>query len=162
MPTTTLFDGATTVDAAGLSLNLLCQHYPGDDLRKLIEGGTVFRCLFLAPYGKAIAAREHEEDYPQGHLSALTEMNVQILVQKVQQRLPEDLRDRLVIATYDETIRFNIMLINGQLAVVQPYLPAVRGVESPTFVLHRQRSGAGLLHTFEEVFTWLWDRSEPV
>jgi hypothetical protein len=52
--------------------------------------------------------------------------------------------------------------VNGQLSVIQPYLPAVRGIESPTFVLHRQRAASALFGTFEQVFDWLWERSEPV
>jgi hypothetical protein len=59
--------------------------------------------LFLAPYGRAIAAREDEEGYPQGHLSALTERNRQILLKRVRERLPEPARERLHVASYDET-----------------------------------------------------------
>ena len=58
MPPQRLFAGATKIDAAGLSLNLLCQQYADQDLRALIEGGTSVRCLFLAPYGTSIAERE--------------------------------------------------------------------------------------------------------
>jgi Domain of unknown function (DUF5919) len=85
-----LFADATKIDAAGLSLNLLCQQYADQDLRALIEGGTNVRCLFLPPYGTSIASREREEGYPAGHLSALTEMNRQILLQRVRERLTED------------------------------------------------------------------------
>ena len=88
MPPQRLFAGATKIDAAGLSLNLLCQQYADQDLGALIEGGTSVRCLFLAPYGTSIAEREREEGYPAGHLSALTEMNQQILLQRVRERLP--------------------------------------------------------------------------
>jgi len=161
MPPQVLFDGATSIAAAGLSLNLLCQTYPADDLRSLIEGGTTLRCLFLAPYGASIAAREAEEDYPAGHLSSLTAVNLQILTQRVRERLPEDLRDRVQIATYDETIRFNIVIVSDELAVVQPYLPGERGVESPTFVLRRHAGGPGLFGVFDQALAWLWERGTP-
>src|SRR5262245_45074511 len=104
MPPQALFAGATSIDAVGLSLNLLCQQFSDQDMRTLIEGGTTAHCLFLEPHGTAIAAREDEEGYPRGHLSALTEMNRQILQQRVRQRLPDDARARLRIATYDQTI----------------------------------------------------------
>jgi hypothetical protein len=161
MPPPTLFAGATQIDAAGLSLNLLCQQYADHDLRQLIDGGTSVRCLFLAPYGASIAGREHEEGYPAGHLSALTEMNIQILRQRVRERLSGEARERLQIALYDETIRFNIVLVNREVGVVQPYLPTARGVESPTFLLRHRDSGPGLFGVFEHVFTWLWERGIP-
>jgi hypothetical protein len=160
MPPQSLLGGATTVEAAGLSLNLLCQHYPDDDLRTLIEEGTRVDCLFLLPYGESIAAREREERYPEGHLSALTELNRQILVQRVRERLTDQARKRLRVATYDETIRFNILLVDHEVAVVQPYLPTARGVESPTFLL-RRRPGRGLYVVFEQMYYWLRDQSTP-
>jgi len=159
VPPPSLLADATTIDAAGLSLNLLCQQYADQDLRALIENGATARCLFLAPYGTAIAAREHEEGYPQGHLSALTEMNRQILLQRVRERLPEAARDRLHVATYDATIRFNLLLVNNEVGVIQPYLSTARGVESPTFLLRRRRQRAGLFTVFEQLFDWLYEQS---
>ena len=159
MPPQTLLADATTIDAAGLSLNLLCQQYADQDLRALIENGATVRCLFLAPYGNAIAAREQEEGYPQGHLSALTEMNRQILLQRVRERLPEAARERLQIAAYDEIIRFNILLVNHEVGVIQPYLCTARGVESPTFVLRRRGRRPGLYAVFERMFDWLNEQS---
>lgn len=161
LPPHELFDKAHDVRAAGLSLNLLCQQYADEQLRQLVERGALFRCLFLDPDGDAIKEREREEDYAAGYLSALTDLNIQILVQRVRQRLPDDARDRLQIATYDEIPRFNLVIVDDQLAVVQPYLPAARGVESPTFVLRRQSSLVGLFSTFGKVFDWLWARSTP-
>jgi Domain of unknown function (DUF5919) len=159
MPPQTLFAGATTIEAAGLSLNLVCQQFADQDLRALIEGGATVRCLFLAPYGTAIAARETEEGYPAGHLSALTEMNRQILLQRVRQRLPADARERLQVGTYDETIRFNIILVDRATAVVQPYLSTARGVESPTFLLRRRPGRHGLFGVFEQTFNWLSEQT---
>ena len=158
MPPQTLFDGARTIEAAGLSLNLLCRQYADQDLRSLIEEGATVHCLFLAPHGQAVAAREAEEGYPAGHLSALTEMNRQILLQRVRQRLPADARERLV-GTYDQTIRVNIILVNREIAVVQPYLSTARGVESPTFLLRRRAGRQGLYVVFEQMFSWLAEQS---
>jgi hypothetical protein len=160
MPPQSLLANAKTIEAAGLSLNLLCQSYADQDLRVLIEAGTTVHCLFLAPYGRSIAAREREEGHPEGHLSALTEINRQVLVQRVRERLPEQARARLEVATYDETIRFNILLLNRETGVVQPYLSTARGVESPTFIL-RRRERRGLFDVFEEMFGWLSERSTP-
>jgi hypothetical protein len=161
MPPQSLFAGATMIEAAGLSLNLLVQQYPDADLRALVEAGATVHCLFLAPYGTAIAAREREEGYPEGHLSALTEVNLQILVQKVRERLPADARERVRIATYDETIRFNILLVNDEFGVVQPYLSTARGVESPTLLVRRRPQRGGLYAVFDQIVEWLSDRSTP-
>jgi hypothetical protein len=161
MPPQTLLADATSIEAAGLSLNLLCQQFADQDLRELIEGGTRVHCLFLEPGGSCIAAREREEGYPTGHLSSLTEMNRQILSQRVRQRLSDGARDRLQIATYNETIRFNVMLVNHELGVVQPYLSTARGVESPTFLIRRRGQRPGLYHVFEQAFAWLAEQSTP-
>ena len=64
-------------------------------------------------------------------------------------RLAEPVRDRLRLATYDETIRFNIVVVERPraIAVVQPYLPKTRGVDSPTFVAPAKPE-PGLFETF--------------
>lgn len=159
MPPHQLFRGAQDVSISGLSLNLICQQYPDQHLRELIEGGCAMRCLFLRPYGESVQAREHEEDYPPGHLSMLTEMNMHILT-RFRSGLSDAAQPRLRIRTYDEPLRFNIVLIDRRLAVIQPYMPAVRGVDSPTFLLRQLPSGQGLTPAFERVFTWLWDRGK--
>lgn len=162
VPPHALFDGASDIRAAGLSLNILCQQYATDRLRDLIEAGTTVRCLVLDPAGEAIKHREREEGYNHGHLSSLTELNVQVLTQRVRRRLSDAAQERLSIATYDETIRFNIIIVDETMAVVQPYLHAARGLEAPTFVLRRQQGAAGLFPTFEQTFAWLWERSTPL
>ena len=162
MPPHAIFDNAKRIRACGLSMNLICQQYPDDRFRLLIEGGTSVQCLFLAPNGTAIKAREKEEGYPVGQLSALTALNIEILQQRVKGRLDEADQSRVGIATYDETIRFNIILIDDDLAIVQPYLHSGRGLESPTLLIRRQSASKGLYPMFEETFTWLWERGTPV
>jgi hypothetical protein len=157
VPPQELLKDARTVRAAGLSLNLLCQQYPDQELARLLERGAVVQCLFLAPEGSAIAAREREEGHNPRTLSVLTKLNIQVL-QRIRDRLSLEARERLMIATYDETIRFNIVLVNDQTAVVQPYLPNARGVESPTLVMEKVTSTPGLFETFAGVFESLWDR----
>lgn len=159
LPPHDLFAGAHTIDVAGMSLNLLCQQYPEDSLRQQLEEGATLRCLFLAPGGQAIADREREENYPQGHLSALTEMNIRILTDRVGKRVGADARARLQLASYDEIPRFNLLLVDHRVAVVQPYLPFHRGVESPTLLLRRQTSTPGLFAIFAQLFDELWERS---
>jgi hypothetical protein len=152
-------DDASRVQAAGLSLNLLCQQYPDRDLARLVDRGGTLQCLFLRPYGAAVRSREQEEDYPEGHLSQLTELNMQLLV-RLRDRLPAGAQPRVRLATYDEIIRFNIILIDGVTGIVQPYLPTARGVDAPTLFL--RRAGAGLYPVFERIFTELWERGEPM
>jgi hypothetical protein len=72
--------------------------------------------------------------------------------------LDDEARDRLEIATYNETIRFNIFIVDGMHCVVQPYLPESRGVDSPTFVINRRSTGVGLYSTFDRIFDSLWER----
>lgn len=58
LPPDALFNGATDISIAGLSLNLVCQQYSELRLRRLLEDGSRMRCLFLAPNGNAMRARE--------------------------------------------------------------------------------------------------------
>jgi hypothetical protein len=158
MPARDLFNGAQNIKACGLSLNLICQQYGDNAVRALVEGGTHMRCLFLDPAGAAIKTREAEEGFPTGHLSALTELNIQGLIRRVRDRLDEESRDRLEIATYNETVRFNITIVDNEVCVMQPYLPESRGVDSPTFVVRRRSSGTGLYAIFDQIFDSLWER----
>jgi hypothetical protein len=162
LPLSELFAEAKRIDASGLSLNVFCQQLADESLRDLVEGGTAVHLLFLAPGGEAIGVREHEERIPAGQLSALTAMNIQILLDRVHARLSPEAQQRLIIATYDEVIRFNITLVDRRTAVVQPYLPSHRGVESPTLVLGRQDNRPGLFPLFADVFDQLAERSTPV
>ncbi|GAB3990544.1 hypothetical protein GCM10029978_118700 [Actinoallomurus acanthiterrae] len=161
MPPQVMFDDATDIRAAGLSLNLLCQQYPDQRLRRLVESGTRLECLFLDPDGDAIKARECEEGYTDHYLSTLTKLNIEVLA-RVRDRLPAEARDRLSLAVYDETIRFGLVLIDAATCVMQPYLPQARGVDSPTFLLRRDPGGVGLYNTFEQIYRELSERSRPV
>jgi hypothetical protein len=158
-PPHTLLNGATDIRAAGLSLNVLCQQTADQHLRQLLEGGTRMRCLFLHPAGEAIKAREREEGHPPGRLSVLTDLNIQMLI-RLREQLSDEARARLEIATYDQAIRFNILLID-QLCMVQPYMVSARGIDSPTFVIRRQRAAAGLYPAFEQSFAELWATGTP-
>jgi hypothetical protein len=162
MPPHTLFDGARKIRACGLSLNLLCQQYAVQSLRHLAESGTEFQCLFLDPDGTAIRDREREEQYPPGHLSDLTRINIVTMRERVRDQMTPDAQSRFLIATYDETIRFNIVLVDDLVGIVQPYMPGRRGVDSPTFVLHRRWPELGLYPMFEAVFCSLWANSKLI
>jgi uncharacterized protein DUF5919 len=156
-----LFDAAADIRAAGLSLNLLCQQYPDQRLRGLIENGARLHCLFLDPDGEAIKAREREEGYTDHQLVTLTRLNIEVL-SRLRDRLPETARDRLCIAVYDETLRFGIVLVDEDTCVLQPYLPHARGVDSPTFVIRRSPGRPGLYSTFARIYTELWELSRPI
>jgi transcriptional regulator with XRE-family HTH domain len=155
-----LFDEATRIRAAGLSLNLLCQLYADRRLDAIVRQGTRVQGLFLDPRGKAIADREREERLPAGTLSTLTEVNMALLV-RVRDGLPDDVRHHIGVAVYDEPIRFNITLIDERLCVAQPYLPALRGIDSPTLIIENRHDRPGLFATFERMFDWLVERSSP-
>ncbi|QVI22921.1 hypothetical protein KHQ06_08135 [Nocardia tengchongensis] len=154
MPPQELFKTARTVDLAGLSLNMLCQQYSDTDILRLLENGTVIRCLFLDPAGTSIRAREIEEGHPSGLLTNLTDANIRTL-ERVRRRVTPQTPGSLLIKVYDQPIRFNITIIDSTICVMQPYLPSARGVESPTFV-SRKSGAAGLYGTFSEVFEGMW------
>lgn len=156
-----LFDGARQIRASGLSLNMICQHYADESLRRVIEGGASLHCLFLDPDGDAMKAREREEGISAGHLSTLTAINIDLL-DRLRRSLAEEHAERVQLGVYDETIRFNVILIDSDLCVAQPYLPAVRGVDSPTFVMRRADSRHGLYEAFERMFRWNAERSRAV
>lgn len=155
-----LLDGARQVRAAGLSLNLICQQVPDQYLRNLICGGAGVTLLFLDPAGDAMKAREREEEFPPGHLSGLTRVNIDTMA-RLRDRLPGDARERLRLAVYDETIRFNIILVDDRTCVAQPYLPSARGLDSPTLLIRRNSATSGLYPVFEQVYQVLAERSRP-
>jgi hypothetical protein len=161
LPPDALFQGASDISIAGLSLNLVCQHYSEQRLRRLLQNGSRMRCLFLAPNGNAMRAREQEEGYRPGALAHLTEVNIGILC-RLRRTLDADAQQRFVLATYDEPVRFNVVLVDNRLCVAQPYLPGDRGVDSPTFLVRRRSDEEGIFGTFERAFAWLWDRSTPI
>lgn len=160
VPIQDLFDSASEIRAAGLSLNLICQQYGDSRLARLLENGCTVQCLFLDPQGTATAQREQEEGYSPGELAALTEMNIKTLSDRVVRRIPSEAAQKLTLYVYDEIIRFNIVLIDNKACIAQPYLPAVRGIDSPTFVITNNESD-GLYATFAGVFDWLWGKGKP-
>ncbi|MFC4012701.1 DUF5919 domain-containing protein [Nonomuraea purpurea] len=159
-PASTMFDGANEINAAGLSLNIICQSYPDHQLRRLLDSGTRIRCLFLDPKGQAIRAREAEERYTDGTLTTLTALNITMLT-RLRDRLETASAQRLELHVYDETIRFNLLIVDRALCVVQPYLPQSRGVDSPTFVIKDNTAAEGLFPVFGQVFRDMWERSKP-
>ncbi len=156
-----LLDGASHVRAAGLSLNMICQQLPDQYLTRLISAGTTMSCLFLDPGGRATASREQEEQVQPGVLSALTQLNIDML-SRIRDRLPEDARDRLRIAVYDETIRFNILIAESQACIVQHYLPRARGVDAPTLLIRPSSEPGSLYPVFASVWDALAERSTPL
>ncbi|MEU8269364.1 DUF5919 domain-containing protein [Sphaerisporangium sp. NPDC049002] len=160
-PPPALFDHATDIAAAGLSLNLICQSYPDHQLKRLLEGGTRIRCLFLDPQGEAIKAREREEGQTPNTLVHLTALNINVLSRLKSQLAPE-VAKRFELAVYDETIRYNILIVDQMTCVVQPYLPQARGLDSPTLVIRDNGTAGGLFPVFDQVFTSLWERSRAV
>ena len=155
-----LFKNASSVRMAGLSLNMLCQQYADHQLSRWIEEGLSISCYFLDPQGSSIAAREREEGYEPGRLSGLTSLNIETLI-RLRGELDSEAQARLSIALYDETIRFNITLVDDDVCIAQPYLPAMRGVQSPTFVF-RYKGESGLYNTFLSTFEWIRDRSHEI
>ncbi|WP_280407482.1 DUF5919 domain-containing protein [Nocardia brasiliensis] len=157
MPPEQLLSGAQRIDMAGLSLNMLCQQYADSDIVDMLARGTRIRCLFLDPAGTSIRDREREEGHPPGLLTNLTDTNIRTL-ERI--RAKAGAGAALDIRVYDTPIRFNITLIDDQLCVMQPYMPAARGVESPTFVARRSGNGPGIYKTFRGVFDTMWATAE--
>ncbi|WP_216917813.1 DUF5919 domain-containing protein [Nocardia noduli] len=85
MPPQEIFKEARTIEMAGISLNMLCQQFADSEILRLLQSGTVIRCLFLDPAGTYIAQRESEEGHDSGVLSNLTELNIRAL-QRVRRR----------------------------------------------------------------------------
>ena len=156
-----LFDDATTIDAVGLSLNLICQQYPDLKLRALLRRASV-RLLFLDPDGESIKRRNREEGHEEGHLSAWSNGNINIM-KRLREDLAPEAAARVQLRVYDETIRFNLMFIDNQLGVMQTYLPALRGLDSPTFMMQRSGpEGSDLYSVYSHVFTSIWERGKPL
>ncbi|MEU9806876.1 DUF5919 domain-containing protein [Mycobacterium sp. NPDC050853] len=156
-----LFGPATDISLSGLSLNLLCQHYPDTEIIRLLAGGTTIRALFLDPAGRYIADRETEEDHSPDVLSGLTKTNIATL-RRIQNRLPTETAANLHLRTYDEPLRFNLILIDAATCIVQTYLPHARGMESPTLMIEKQNQSEGLLSVFTYVFEHYWNRGKPI
>lgn len=158
LPFADLVGEANAIDAMGVSLNLLCQNYSGRELHRLAAAGCRMRLLFLNPAGDAMRQREKDEGVKRGILSRLTTLNI-LHARKIRAKLAEPAR--IEIRLYEETPRFNAYLVDGDAAVVQPYLRRSRGVESPSFVM-RSGNGAvdprrGLFALFQEEFDQLWE-----
>lgn len=151
-----LLDEAKHIQAAGLSLNLICQQYPSPQLTSQIEAGTQVALLFLDPAGEAIKAREAEEHFPAGHLANLTAVNLATMA-RIRDGLSADAKGRLDLRVYDETVRFNLLFVDASMGIIQPYLPDARGVDSPTFVVEATRR-SGMFSAFLTVFDQLWLR----
>lgn len=86
-------------------------------------------------------AREAEEFYTD---STLTALNITMRTMLGNRLVPEAVK-QLELRVYDETIRFNILLIDGAKGVVQPYLPQSRLADSATFVLTDNTASDGLI-----------------
>jgi hypothetical protein len=154
-----LLAGCRLLRASGVSLNLLCQHYPDKHMRELVRRGLHIRLLYLDPDSEAMRLREKEERYTPGYLTGLTAMNIDIVRDRVLGQLPEEARDRVQLAVSDDVVRFNMMLFDETVGVIQPYLPVVRGVDSPTLVLRPELASPGLFETLAQVFDSLWKRA---
>ena len=158
VPPHSLFDDAMSADVMGLSLNFLCQQYPDKRLRELLRRARV-RLLFLDPEGEAIKQRGQEEHHEEGHLEHWTRANINV-ARRIRDGLPADAAGRVELRTYDETVRFNVMLVDRRIGVLQPYLPASRGVDSPTFVMERKDPDNDLFSVAEAVFESTWKRGK--
>ncbi|UGQ13774.1 DUF5919 domain-containing protein [Yinghuangia sp. ASG 101] len=157
LPFADLVGEARSIDAMGVSLNLICQNYSGRELHRRAASGCRMRLLFLNPVGDAMRQREKDEGLKRGILARLTTMNI-LHARKIRAKLADPAR--IEIRVYDETPRFNAYLVDGDAAVVQPYLRRSRGVESPSFVLRAGGNAAdprrGLYALFQEEFEQVW------
>lgn len=150
------------VDAMGLSLNALCQGVSDVTLAELVENGLTLRCLFLDPDGQATAARELEEHQPAGHLAKITRANM-LVISRLRDRLSPEASVRVQVRVYDEPVRFNITAFDGARILVQPYLPHLRGLDAPTFLIEADDAEPhGLFPIFETIFAETWEHARVV
>lgn len=159
LPPHDLFDGARRIRLAGLSLNSICQQYPTRSLARNIDGGVKVCCLFLDPTGKNMSEREREEGFDGGELASLTRLNIASLV-RLRDELSAEAAGEIEIGVYDEPIRYNITIIDEGQCIVQPYIPRIRGIESPTFVARKEVEDGSIFDVFCETFSYLKDRSK--
>lgn len=78
------------------------------------------------------------------------------MLSRLRSQLAPEVAKRFELAVYDETIRYNILIVDQMTCVVQPYLPQARGLDSPTLVIRDNGT------VFDQVFTSLWERSRAV
>lgn len=152
---------AARVRVMGLSLNQVVQSVPDRQLRAAVSGGTELQCLFLEPYSRYASDREAEEEHAPGTLSQLTATNIDTL-KRTRRHLPTEQAHRLQLRTYNAPVRFNIMIVDQSLAVVQFYLPAARGTESPALVLRPTTAPPDFFSEFTAVFEDAWATGKEV
>lgn len=155
-----IFAGSKDVRISGLSLNAIAQHLSGNALIESLQGGTLYRCLFLDPGGEAIARREIEEGHQPGHLQRLTHLNIDVLLSIKSSAGAAG--DHLEMGTVNETVRFNLIIADQTFCSFQPYLPQARGLESPTFVVDSVDGAGSLFLLFNQVFESLWNARKPI
>lgn len=109
------------------------------------------------PEGAAIRAREREEGRGDG---TLTGLNISVPT-RLKARLPPEAEDLLELRVYDETIRFDTLIVDGTTCVVRPYPPQARGIDSPTIVINDNTAAGGLVPVLDQVFTSMRERSPP-
>lgn len=185
LPVEDLFGGARRLDAVGIGLGLLVQHYPGRRLALLAESGCRMRLLFLNPASSAMRRRERELGLRRGELSRSVETHI-LHMRRVRSRVRDP--QAFDIHVFDEVPRFSGYFVDADspdgMGVVQPYLRRSRGMETPVFVVRRsgrallqqgQDTGQGRGHgrgraagelsvfeTYREEFEWAWEGSRPV
>lgn len=153
-----LHQSAERIQCSGISLNFLCQQVSAPVLTRLVRGGCHISALFLDPECPAMAAREAEECHPPGKLRDLTQLNIDHLLGLKRRLAVHGVAGSLEVAVTRETPRFSLTILDETLCIAQPYMPVLRGVDSPTFVLAR-RSASGLVTSFVESFYELWAAS---
>lgn len=151
-----LITSSTTVDALGLSLNSLVLGYGSSAIeKKLFSSDSRFRLLFLDPNGQYIRHREAEEGYADQELVHLTRTNISIS-KKISEKGYED---KLRIMVYDLPIRYNIYIFNEEIAVIQFYGIARRGVDAPCVVVRKKATGVGMFEFARQNFDAIWELS---
>lgn len=160
-PPADILAGAAHLQVMGLSLNQIVQSVTDRQLRAAVERGTQLQCLFLEPYSRYISDREAEEGHTQGLLSQLTVANIDTL-RRARRHLPADSAGQLQLRTYHAPVRFNIMIIDNSVAIVQFYLPAARGTESPALVLRPTTTPPDLFGEFTTVFRDTWATAKEI
>jgi hypothetical protein len=154
-PAAEILAEASRMRVMGLSLNQIAQSLSDRQIRAAINRGTDLQYLFLEPYSRYITDRESEERHTPGTLSQLTTSNIDTL-KRSRRHLPTQKAHHLQLRTYSAPLRFNMMIIDESLAIVQFYLPEARGTESPALVLQPTATPPDLFSEFTAVFDNTW------
>ena len=127
-------------------------------LTKILAEGTKFRLLLSDPEGEGRRLRELEETgCEDGHI--VKSVNQAIENMKILRDFTEDDSDQIRIRYYREIPRASLIFFDDRCALIQFYLGAKRGKETPAFMV-RNEPGDRIFGFYKKIFEEMWERAE--